>query len=164
MQMQMQRSAPAAPQRASFSGASLRVAARAPAVARPAALQVCATLKRSRPPLEAVAEFKKHEKDTGSAELQTALLSRRIDALTIHLKDNDTDYACQLGLRKLLGQRTRLLRYVYDNDKQRYFDLVAKLVRCPTHAHAGQPAQSGVRREPVILRGCARDAGGRQPF
>ena len=117
-------------QRAAFSGAALRVSAAAKPTGR-AQLQVCATLKRSRPSLESVAEFRTHAADTGSAELQSALLSRRIDALTLHLKEHDTDYACQRGLRMLLGQRTRLLRYVYDSDKQRYFDLVAKLARRP---------------------------------
>lgn len=99
---------------------------------RAACVSVEATAKRSRPAVEAVASFKRHATDTGSAELQTALLTKRIENLTEHLKMHDADYACQRGLRMLLGQRTRLLRYVYDQNKQRYFDLVAELVRtCP---------------------------------
>lgn len=115
---------------ASFAGLSL--APRAPArsgTSRPASFVVEATAKRSRPTVEAVASFKRHATDTGSAELQTALLTKRIENLTDHLKMHDTDYACQRGLRMLLGQRTRLLRYVYDQNKQRYFDLVSELVR-----------------------------------
>lgn len=102
-----------------------------PAVApRPhsrAALVVVATAKRSRPPLEAVASFQQHEKDTGSVEVQTAFLTQRINNLTEHLKQNRTDFACQRGLRMLLGQRTRLLRYVFGEDKTRYYILVANL-------------------------------------
>ena len=110
-----------------FSGRQLRAArVAAPAPAR-CVVAVTATAKRSRPALEAVASFQTHAADTGSAEVQTALLTKRIDNLTTHLKEHDTDYACQRGLRMLLGQRTRLLRYVYDQDKTRYFNLVSNL-------------------------------------
>jgi|APGre2960657444_1045066.scaffolds.fasta_scaffold05989_2 small subunit ribosomal protein S15 len=97
------------------------------AASRASVVRVEATAKRSRPSLEAVASFQTHGTDTGSAEVQTAFLSKRIDALTEHLKVHDTDYACQRGLRILLGQRTRLLRYVFDQDKTRYFNLVSAL-------------------------------------
>lgn len=86
-----------------------------------------ASQKRSRPDLSEVASFQQHAADTGGSEVQTALLTRRINALTEHLKVHDTDYACQRGLRMLLGQRTRLLRYVYASDKTRYFALVSQL-------------------------------------
>lgn len=102
------------------SATAARPAARAP-------LAVIATAKRSRPPLEAVASFQLHAADTGSAEVQTALLTQRINNLTEHLKANRTDFACQRGLRMLLGQRTRLLRYVFAQDKTRYYGLVANL-------------------------------------
>jgi len=113
---------------ACFSGSRLRVSAPV-AAPKPRALAVApvATAKRSRPAMADVADFRMHEADTGSAEVQTALLTKRIDNLTEHLKNHDTDYACQRGLRMLLGQRTRLLRYVYDQDKARYFNLVADL-------------------------------------
>ena len=110
-----------------FSGSRLRPCAAVPAPKARVSLAVTATAKRSRPPLEDVADFKLHSTDTGSAEVQTALLTQRIANLTEHLKTHDTDYACQRGLRMLLGQRTRLLRYVYDQDKARYFNLVADL-------------------------------------
>ena len=112
----------------SFSGRQLRACAPA-ALPKPRTLAVVtvATAKRSRPPMEHVADFRMHDTDTGSAEVQTALLTQRIANLTEHLKTHDTDYACQRGLRMLLGQRTRLLRYVYDQDKARYFNLVADL-------------------------------------
>ena len=77
--------------------------------------------------MEDVADFRLHATDTGSAEVQTALLTQRIANLTEHLKTHDTDYACQRGLRMMLGQRTRLLRYVYDSNKERYFALVTAL-------------------------------------
>jgi small subunit ribosomal protein S15 len=119
--------APAAARSACFTGRSLAAARASPAQPARAVVAVTATAKRSRPPVEAVATFQAHAKDTGSAEVQTALLTKRIDNLTEHLKEHDTDYACQRGLRMLLGQRTRLLRYVYDQDKTRYFNLVSKL-------------------------------------
>jgi small subunit ribosomal protein S15 len=107
-----------------------RVRASAPVAApkpRSLAVVTVATAKSSRPPMEDVADLRLHATDTGSAEVQTALLTQRIANLTEHLKVHDTDYACQRGLRMLLGQRTRLLRYVYDQDKARYFNLVADL-------------------------------------
>ena len=110
-----------------LSGSRLRAAPVAVASKPRAVAVVTATAKRSRPPLEQVADFRLHDTDTGSAEVQTALLTVRIANLTEHLKVHDTDYACQRGLRMLLGQRTRLLRYVYDQDKARYFNLVADL-------------------------------------
>ena len=112
-----------------FAGAPVAVAprSRAAGASRQAAVVVEATAKRSRPALSQVASFQQHPTDTGSAEVQTALLTKRITNLTEHLKEHDTDYACQRGLRMLLGQRTRLLRYVYDQDKSRYFTLVSNL-------------------------------------
>jgi small subunit ribosomal protein S15 len=83
--------------------------------------------KRSRPDVAAVSAFQLHAADTGSAEVQTALLSQRIKNLTEPQKVHRTDYACQRGLRIMLGQRTRLLRYVFDQDKNRYFDVVSRL-------------------------------------
>jgi len=112
-----------------FLGTSLPLAAsRKPPPHRAAAAPgaTCAA-KRSRPALQEVASFQAHATDTGSVEVQTALITRRIVNLTEHLKMHDTDFACQRGLRILLGQRTRLLRYVYDSDKERYFSLVTAL-------------------------------------
>jgi small subunit ribosomal protein S15 len=111
-----------------FLGSAVPFTALAPS-RRAAAVSVVTTAKaqRSRPALADVASFQAHATDTGSAEVQTALITRRIENLTVHLKEHDTDYACQRGLRMLLGQRTRLLRYVYDLDKERYFTLVTGL-------------------------------------
>jgi small subunit ribosomal protein S15 len=112
-----------------FAGVALPAAAPRSRCAGASRQGLCveATAKRTRPPLSDVASFQQHATDTGSAEVQTALLSKRIENLTEHLKVHDTDYACQRGLRMLLGQRTRLLRYVYDQDKARYFTLVSNL-------------------------------------
>ena len=112
-----------------FTGAALPQAPRCAAPRAPARVSFAATCgaKRSRPDVAAVSSFQAHATDTGSAEVQTALLTRRIEHLTVHLKEHDTDYACQRGLRMMLGQRTRLLRYVYDSNKERYFTLVTAL-------------------------------------
>ncbi len=61
---------------------------------------------------EIISKFAKNEKDTGSTEVQVALLTERINYLTEHLKINKKDHSSRLGLLKLVGQRKRLLRYL----------------------------------------------------
>lgn len=68
-----------------------------------------------------------HEGDTGSPEVQIALLTQRIRDLTEHLKAHQHDHHCRRGLLKLVGQRRRLLNYLTKSDIQRYRDVVAKL-------------------------------------
>lgn len=68
-----------------------------------------------------------HENDTGSTELQVAQLSARVRHLTEHLKANRKDYACERGLKGILGQRTRLLKYLYKTDKQSFARCVRDL-------------------------------------
>lgn len=68
-----------------------------------------------------------HDKDTGSSEVQVALLSARIRNITEHLKKNKKDHASRRGLRMLVGRRTRLLRYLSRNDFDRYQSLIASL-------------------------------------
>jgi small subunit ribosomal protein S15 len=72
-------------------------------------------------------DHQKHESDTGSPEVQIALLTTRINYLTEHLKANKKDHSSRLGLLRLVGQRRRLLRYLQNNDMSRYRAIVAKL-------------------------------------
>jgi len=76
---------------------------------------------------EIIAEHGKHEKDTGSPEVQIALLTERITHLTEHLKVHKKDHHSRRGLLMLVGQRRRLLDYVRGNDVNRYRELIAKL-------------------------------------
>lgn len=77
--------------------------------------------------LEIIAEHKLSDNDTGSPEVQVALLTQRIRDLTEHLKVHKHDHASRRGLKKLAGQRTRLLRYVRGKDVERYRALIKKL-------------------------------------
>ena len=68
-----------------------------------------------------------HTTDTGSAEVQIALLSKRIAKLSDHLQGNIHDFASRQGLLKMIGKRKRLLAYIKDKNVQRYQDLVKKI-------------------------------------
>ena len=74
-----------------------------------------------------VKEFARTENDTGSSEVQIALLSKRIAELTEHLKIHKKDHASRLGLLKLVGQRRRLMRYFKRKNKEGYYTLIGKL-------------------------------------
>ena len=74
-----------------------------------------------------IEEFAHHEKDTGSTEVQVALLTRRINQLTGHMVANRHDYHTQHGLIKLVGQRRRLLAYLSRESVDRYHTLIKKL-------------------------------------
>ena len=74
-----------------------------------------------------ISEHKKHDGDTGSPEVQVALLTARIGYLTGHFKAHPKDYHSRTGLLKLVGQRRKLLNYLKKKDVQRYRDLIAKL-------------------------------------
>jgi small subunit ribosomal protein S15 len=80
-----------------------------------------------RPKNETISEHRLHESDTGSPEVQIALLSERINHLTEHLKVHQKDHHSRRGLRILVGRRRRLLDYVKDNDVERYRAIIAKL-------------------------------------
>jgi len=71
--------------------------------------------------------FKTNEGDTGSTEVQVALLTERINQLTGHMAANRHDYHSQRGLLKLVGQRRRLLAYLSREDKDRYRNLISRL-------------------------------------
>jgi small subunit ribosomal protein S15 len=76
---------------------------------------------------EIIEQFKAHEKDTGSPEVQIALLSERIQYLTEHFKAHKRDHHSRRGLLKLVGQRRRLLNYLKENRTDRYRIIVEKL-------------------------------------
>lgn len=77
--------------------------------------------------LEIIKANATHEGDTGSPEVQVALLTARIAYLTEHLKNNKKDHHSRRGLLKMVGHRRRLLSYLYDIDIERYRALIAKL-------------------------------------
>ena len=68
-----------------------------------------------------------HEGDTGSPEVQIAILTRRINDLTEHLKANKSDHHSRRGLLKMVGRRKNLLNYLMKNDIERYRAIIAKL-------------------------------------
>ena len=74
-----------------------------------------------------IAEYGKFDSDTGSTEVQVALLTARIRYLTEHSRTHKKDHHSRLGLIKLVGKQRRLLRYLYKNDIERYRALIAKL-------------------------------------
>lgn len=74
-----------------------------------------------------IAEYRRDEKDTGSVEVQVALLTKQVGILTEHLKSNHKDHSSRLGLLKMVGKRKRLLNYLRDTDYTRFTELVAKL-------------------------------------
>lgn len=76
---------------------------------------------------EIVAKYGRSATDTGSSEVQIALLTQRINSLTEHLKTFTKDNASRLGLLKLVGQRRRLMKYFKSKNKEAYADLVSKL-------------------------------------
>jgi len=76
---------------------------------------------------EIIKEYGKSESDTGSAEVQVALLSNRIEHLTEHWKTHKKDHHTRRGLLMLVGKRRRLLQYLQNQDVQRYRDIIEKL-------------------------------------
>ena len=76
---------------------------------------------------EITKKFQLHEKDTGSADVQIAILTERITELTEHLKRAPKDHGSRLSLLKLVGQRRRLLDYLNSTDTKRYQTLITKL-------------------------------------
>ncbi len=72
-------------------------------------------------------DFETHEGDTGSPEVQIALLTRRINDLTEHLKIHRKDHASRRGLLKMVGTRSALLKYVSKKDVKRYQEIISRL-------------------------------------
>lgn len=76
---------------------------------------------------ELINEYARSKDDTGSVEVQVAVLTERINNLTDHLKENKHDYSSRRGLLMLVGRRRRLLNYLTNSDINRYSDLISKL-------------------------------------
>ena len=76
---------------------------------------------------EIINEFKIHEKDTGSTEVQVAVLTERINELNEHLKVHKKDHHSRRGLLKMVGRRRNLLRYLKNKDIEKYRELIVKL-------------------------------------
>lgn len=76
---------------------------------------------------EIIENFKTHDTDTGSSEVQIALLSDRITYLTEHFKTHKKDHHSRRGLLKIVGQRRRLLKYLKQNDINKYRTLIQEL-------------------------------------
>ena len=74
-----------------------------------------------------ITDYHRHEKDTGSPEVQVAILTTRINQLTDHLRSHKHDESCRRGLLKLVGQRRRLLSYLRKTDYRRYLTLTEQL-------------------------------------
>ena len=77
--------------------------------------------------VEVIGSYKTHDADTGSPEVQVALLSERINYLTEHFKTHVKDHHSRRGLLKLVGQRRRLLDYLKRKDGDRYSELIKRL-------------------------------------
>jgi len=76
---------------------------------------------------EIIEKFKEHPQDTGSAKVQVAILTDRINALTEHFKAHPKDFHSRRGLLMLVGRRRRLLKYIKDKDPQKYQKLLKDL-------------------------------------
>jgi small subunit ribosomal protein S15 len=74
-----------------------------------------------------VADYKTHDKDTGSPEVQIALLTKRITELTEHLKTHKKDHSSRRGLLKMVGRRNNLLKYLTREDRTRYQQIIKRL-------------------------------------
>ena len=76
---------------------------------------------------EIISEYQLHDTDTGSADVQVAMLTERINRLSEHLRSNKKDHSSRRGLLKIIGQRKRLLGYISKQDQQRYRALIEHL-------------------------------------
>jgi small subunit ribosomal protein S15 len=74
-----------------------------------------------------ISDFETHDGDTGSPEVQIALLTKRINELTEHLKIHRKDHASRRGLLKMVGTRSALLKYVSKKDAKRYREIISRL-------------------------------------
>jgi small subunit ribosomal protein S15 len=76
---------------------------------------------------EIISDYQLHDTDTGSADVQVAMLTERINRLSEHLRSNKKDHSSRRGLLKIIGQRKRLLSYISKQDQQRYRALIERL-------------------------------------
>ncbi len=76
---------------------------------------------------EIITDYQIHETDTGSSDVQVAMLTDRINKLSLHLRTNKKDHASRTGLLKMIGQRKRLLAYINKGSQERYRALITRL-------------------------------------
>ncbi|HEX8340531.1 MAG TPA: 30S ribosomal protein S15 [Tepidisphaeraceae bacterium] len=76
---------------------------------------------------QTITDFRVHEGDTGSPEVQIALLTKRINELTEHLKTHKKDFSSRRGLLRMVGNRNSLLKYLMREDRERYQQTITKL-------------------------------------
>ncbi|MCM8818019.1 MAG: 30S ribosomal protein S15 [Candidatus Omnitrophica bacterium] len=76
---------------------------------------------------EIIDKFKRHENDTGSPEVQIAILTKRIEALNEHFKKHKKDFNSRRGFLKLIGRRRKLLRYLQQTDPEKYRKIISEL-------------------------------------
>lgn len=74
-----------------------------------------------------ISDYRRHDTDAGSPEVQIAILTSRVAELTEHLKTHRRDYASRRGLLMMVGKRNRLLRYLSKTDRERYLELIKRL-------------------------------------
>ncbi|CAL8463454.1 g2988 [Coccomyxa elongata] len=115
--------------------ANCRLATSAP---RAAALSIEARYRGKGTDLSKVDQFKRHEADVGSTEIQIARLTARVNQLTGHLQTHRKDYASTRGLIIILGQRRRLLQYIYKHNRPKYEQLLRELKIRPLKVQAAR--------------------------
>lgn len=76
---------------------------------------------------EIISDYQVHETDTGSTDVQVAMLTERINKLSLHLRTNKKDHASRMGLLKMIGQRKRLLAYINKRNPEHYRALITRL-------------------------------------
>ena len=76
---------------------------------------------------QVVQDYRIHDKDTGSPEVQIAILTKRINELTEHLKTHKKDHSSRRGLLKMVGKRNSLLKYLTREDRTRYLNIIGRL-------------------------------------
>ena len=76
---------------------------------------------------EIITDYQVHETDTGSSDVQVAMLTERINKLSLHLRTNKKDHASRMGLLKMIGQRKRLLAYINKRNPEHYRALITRL-------------------------------------
>lgn len=76
---------------------------------------------------ELISDYQVHETDTGSSDIQIAMLTERINRLSQHLRANQKDHSSRRGLLKLIGQRKRLLAYIQQENREKYQALIGRL-------------------------------------
>jgi small subunit ribosomal protein S15 len=76
---------------------------------------------------EIIGDYQVHETDTGSVDVQIAMLTERINTLSLHLRSNKKDFSSRRGLLRMIGRRKRLLAYLQKQDATRYRELITRL-------------------------------------